>query len=72
MQEGLQSLWMRLSIVEAKIQQEKSRLQADPVRLALLDQMKFALEEDIRTAELPDPIPELRTGAMDRHLQASA
>lgn len=72
MQQGLQSLWMRLSIVEAKIQQEKSRLQTDPVRLALLDQMKTSLEEDIRTAEIPDLGPEMQTGTMDRELQASA
>lgn len=52
MPEYLQTLWKRLSIVEAKIQQEQSRLQVDSVRLALLKQMKSSLKDDIRTAEL--------------------
>ena len=52
MPEYLQTLWKRLSIVEAKIQQEQSRLQVDSVRLALLEQMKSSLKDDIRTAEL--------------------
>lgn len=52
MLENLQTLWKRLSIVEAKIQQEQSRLRVDSVRLALLEQMKSSLKDDIRTAEL--------------------
>ncbi|MDA4847170.1 hypothetical protein [Hoeflea poritis] len=51
MSEDLQTFWKRLSIVEAKIQQEQSRLRVDSVRLALLEQMKSALKDDIRTAE---------------------
>ncbi len=64
MPENLQALWTRLSIVEAKIQQERARLQVDHVRLALLEQMKSALEVNIRTAELKTIRPETGAGAM--------
>ena len=61
MLENLQTLWKRLSIVEAKIQQEQSRLRVDSVRLALLEQMKSSLKDDIRTAELLTIAQEMST-----------
>ncbi|MEM6461214.1 MAG: hypothetical protein AAF724_04790 [Pseudomonadota bacterium] len=51
MPKALDSLWTRLSIVEARIQQEKSRLRADPVRLDLLERKKTSLREQIRAVE---------------------
>ena len=73
MLENLKALWTRLSIVEAKIQQERSRLQVDHVRLALLEQMKCALEADIRTAELKMRRPQTGAGPMlPMHLPACA
>ena len=64
MLEDLQALWTRQSIVEAKIQQERSRLQVDRVRLTLLEQMKSALEADIRTVESKAIRPEMGAGTM--------
>ena len=57
MHQQLQSLWTRLSIVEARIQQEKSRRHTDEVRLSLLKQMKADLHVRIRAAELRDSLP---------------
>ena len=73
MPENLQTLWKRLSIVEAKIQQEQSRLRVDSVRLALLEQMKSSLKDDIRTAELLTIAQEMRavttaTARQPRHV----
>ncbi|WP_136659490.1 hypothetical protein [Nitratireductor sp. XY-223] len=69
MGQALQNLWRRLSIVEARIQQENARLQADDVRLSLLKQMKADLRTRIRAAEVDDrqPAPD---AAQDTRLPA--
>lgn len=70
MHQELQSLWTRLSIVEARIQQEKSRLNADEVRLSLLEQMKSDLNVRIRSAELRDSLPLVHVEAEHARLSA--
>ncbi|WP_419909842.1 hypothetical protein [Hoeflea sp.] len=70
MGQALQNLWKRLSIVEARIQQENSRLRIDDVRLSLLKQMKTDLRARIRIAELQDHPPVADSAAHDTRISA--
>ncbi len=64
MQSNVSALWTRLSILEARIQQESGRPKADPVRLELLERMKTAVRTDIEAIEHRGAgINDLRTDA---------
>jgi len=51
MQSEISSMFSRLSILEARIQQERSRMQPDQVRLGLLERMKTAIANEIAWLE---------------------
>ena len=46
------SPWSRLSILEARIQQESARRHADQIRLGLLRRMRSVLLQEIAEAEM--------------------
>lgn len=56
MSHSVDSLWTRLSILEARLQQESARRHSDPVRLGLLERMKTAIRAEIEA---------IKTGSTD-------
>ena len=51
MQTKIDLLWMRLNIIDARIQKEDTRPEPDEVRLRLLERMKESLVEELHSLQ---------------------